>query len=373
MSDLLTILHVLAPAQFGGLESVVRLLATGQRARGHRVIVSANVEPGSHPLLDALTEAGVQVDRFQATSRQRKLEQTHVRALIDTHGVRIVHTHGYRPDILDIPVARKAGIAVASTLHGFTGGDWKVRLYEWLQTRAVRNADAVIAASAGIVDRCERHGVPRARLHVIRNAYAPSPNTLARENARQALGLTDHIHHIVWVGRLSEEKAPDRIVEAFGRAFGNQSDVKLSIIGDGPMRESLRARVAELGLADRVIFHGIVPDASHYLRAFDSFALTSRTEGTPLVLLEAMAAELPIVATAVGGVPDVVSPNEAELVSTKADERAVIAQLARALHGVVANSPDVVRRTHAACIRLATVFGVEPWLNQYDAVYRTIS
>jgi glycosyltransferase involved in cell wall biosynthesis len=138
------------------------------------------------------------------------------------------------------------------------------------------------------------------------------------------------------------------------------------------MRDSLQTRAAELGVGDRVIFHGIVPDASHYLRGFDSFALTSRTEGTPLVLLEAMAAEIPIVATAVGGVPDVVSPNEADLVRVEADERAIITQLAQALHRVVANSPDVVRRTHAACIRLATVFGVEPWLNQYDTVYRTI-
>lgn len=372
MSDSLTILHVLAPAQFGGLESVVRLLATGQRARGHRVIVSANVKPGPHPLLDALTEAGVQVDQFQATARQSTLERTHIRTLIDTHGVQIVHTHGYRPDILDIPVARKAGVSAVSTLHGFTGGDWKVRLYEKLQIRAVRNADAVVAASAGIVDRCQRNGVSRARVHLIRNAYAPSPHTLSRENARRVLQLADNTHHIVWVGRLSEEKAPDRVVEAFGQAFGNQSGVKLSIIGDGPMRDSLQTRAAELGVGDRVIFHGIVPDASHYLRGFDSFALTSRTEGTPLVLLEAMAAEIPIVATAVGGVPDVVSPNEADLVRVEADERAIITQLAQALHRVVANSPDVVRRTHAACIRLATVFGVEPWLNQYDTVYRTI-
>jgi glycosyltransferase involved in cell wall biosynthesis len=371
MSDQLTILHVLAPAKFGGLESVVRLLATGQHARGHRVIVSANVAPGPYPLLDALTAAGIHVDRFQATSRQSNVERTHIRDLIDTHHVQIVHTHGYRPDILDIPVARKAGVAVASTLHGFTGGDWKVRLYEWLQVRAVRNADAVIAASTGIVTRCEHHGVSRTRLHLIRNAYAPAPGTLSRDDARRALKLAHGIHHIVWVGRLSEEKAPDRVIEALSES-NPLDNVRLSIIGDGPMRESLQARAAELGIADRVIFHGIVPDASLYLRGFDSFALTSRTEGTPLVLLEAMAAELPIVATAVGGVPDVVSTQEAELVNTNTDERTVVVTLATALRHVITGSPDVVRRTHAAHTRLTTDFGVDTWLDRYDEVYRAI-
>lgn len=371
MSDPLTILHVLAPAQFGGLESVVRLLAIGQHERGHRVLVAANAEPGAHPLLDALTAAGVRVERFFASARQIGMERAHVRRLIDANDVRVMHSHGYRPDVVDLPVARKRGVATVTTLHGFTGGDWKVRLYERLQVRAARHADAVIAVSTGVVDRCVRHGVRRDRIHVFRNAYAPAGAPLSREAARRALGLDPTAPYVVWIGRLSEEKAPDRMIDALGALADHR--VRLAIVGDGPMRDLLRERATQFGVTDRLTFLGAVPDASRYLRGFDAFALSSRTEGTPMVLLEAMAAGIPIVVTAVGGVPDVVSPSEAALIRTDgADERAIATHLAQEIRLAVERGPEVTQRVRAAETRLESVFGLAAWLDRHDALYRTI-
>jgi glycosyltransferase involved in cell wall biosynthesis len=305
------------------------------------------------------------VHPFHASARNILAERRMIGQLIEQHGIRIVHTHGYRPDIVDLPVARNAGIACISTLHGFTGGDWKVRLYERIQLRTLTHTDAVVAVSRSVYDRARRYGVSANVLHTIRNAYtAPAPFA-SRVHARHALCLDDTRTHIAWIGRLSHEKGPDVMLEAMGVL--NDPQIALSLVGDGPMREPLRARAEALGVADRVTFHGIVVDAARLLPAFDLFALSSRTEGTPMVLLEAMAAGIPIVATAVGGVPDVVSTHEAILVPAERPE-----ELANAIRAIVAAPADAIHRTEAAHTRLATTFGVDTWLDDYEALYRSI-
>lgn len=360
----LTIVHALAPAPFGGLESVVRLLALGQRRRGYRVVVAAIVDTPSHPFVQTLTAHGIDVVPVHLPSGGYRAERLRMAALIREVRPDVVHTHGYRPDILDIGVARRHGVATVSTLHGFTGGDWKVRTYERLQLRALRAADAVVAVSHGVYERARQSGVGQRTLHLVRNAYAAT-DFADRQSARAALGIEDDGFHVAWIGRLSAEKGGDVAIDAL--AYLRDTPVRLSIIGDGPDRTMLEGRAVALGVGGRVTLHGIVPDAARYLPAFDAFVLSSRTEGTPMVLLEAMAARLPIVATAVGGVPDVVSDTEGVLVPSN-DPPA----LAAALHRVL-DAPAATReRAERAHTRLETEFGVDPWLARYEALYRAV-
>jgi glycosyltransferase involved in cell wall biosynthesis len=125
-------------------------------------------------------------------------------------------------------------------------------------------------------------------------------------------------------------------------------------------------RARRIGVAERVIWHGFVPDAPAKLGAYDVFALSSRTEGSPMVLLEAAAAGVPIVAANVGGVPDLLMPDEARLVppgNAKA--------LAAAIRGVYENHSIEVARARAARSRIAESHPVAAWIDHYDAVYRT--
>jgi glycosyltransferase involved in cell wall biosynthesis len=164
---------------------------------------------------------------------------------------------------------------------------------------------------------------------------------------------------------LSAEKAPDVLVEAL-RQLGDVP-VTVSFVGAGPLRPALETRAAALQVADRIRWHGPVPGAGRLLRAFGAFALTSRTEGTPMALLEAMAAEVPIIAASVGGVPDVVSANEALLVPPE-DPHAVAA----ALRDVLENPAAAQRRARAARERVEREFSLATWLGRYDAVYRAV-
>ncbi|HEX8246508.1 MAG TPA: glycosyltransferase, partial [Longimicrobium sp.] len=314
----LTIVHVSAPAAYGGLERVVEALAAGQAARGHAVHLVAIVDPGAEPaLLDAARRAGVQVHAVAPPRRGYRRERAEVRALLARIRPHVVHTHGYRADVLHGGLARSLGMATVSTVHGFTGGDWKNRVYESLQRRALRRFGAVVAVSAPMARQLA--GAP---VTVIRNAWSPAAPALGRRQAREGLGIEDGTFAIGWVGRLSHEKGADVLIAALPHLAG--LPYRAVVVGDGPERDAVARCAAELGVAERVDWRGAMPQAGRWMPAFDAFVLSSRTEGTPVTLLEAMAAGVPVVAASVGGVPDAVSSAEALLVPPE-DPRALAA------------------------------------------------
>ena len=364
----MVILHLVAPGAFGGLERVVQILGSGLRASGHEVHVAGIV--GEATAADAffapLSAAGVQTHPVVVSNRAYGRERAAVAALCRRLQPDAVHTHGYRPDVLDAGVARRCGLPVVTTVHGFTGGQWRNRFYQYLQWRAFRQFDAVVAVSRPLCDRLVRAGVPRSRIHTVPNAWRRSGPVLARDGARRTLGIPRQDFVVGWVGRLSHEKGPDVLLDALPRLNG--LPLTVSISGDGVEQRPLQVRAGALGIADRIRWHGVVPDAEQVFPAFDVLVLSSRTEGTPVVLFEAMAAGIPIVATAVGGVPDVVSPEEAVLVGSENP-----AALAAGVREVYEFPAAAAQRARAARLRLEREFGVGPWLERYVDIYRLVT
>ena len=161
---------------------------------------------------------------------------------------------------------------------------------------------------------------------------------------------------------MSKEKGADVMLDALAA-----SDPKwgLSIIGAGNELDHLRKQAATLGIRDRILWHGPIPNAGSLLAAFDAFVLSSRTEGTPITLLEAMNAGVPIVATAVGGVPDIVDSSQALLVP--ADQPAMIA---RALSDLEREPSAAAERARRAREKLLQSSSVDAWVNAIESVYR---
>lgn len=363
----LSILHVVAPAEVGGLERVVQSLAAGSVRRGHRVgaVAVLDLGQGPHPFVEALTATGTECFPIRLAARAYGRERAHLREVCGRFRPDVIHTHGYRPDILAGTVARRQAIPIVSTAHGFIGNSWKGKLYEWLERRSLRRFDGVAAVSRPLLQMLERSGVPAGRLHLIRNGWGGGATLLDRTAARQQLGVSPAGFRVGCVGRISREKGPDVMIDAL--ALLKDRPIALSLIGGGPERAPLEARAEALGVADRITWHGVVPDAGRLLPAFDAFALTSRTEGTPMVLFEAMEAGVPIVATAVGGVPDVISPSEGKLIGSEAPQ-----ELADALREIESRPQDAALRISAARQRLQSEFGLTPWLEQYEALYRRV-
>ena len=361
----LAIVHITAPAPVGGLERVVQALAIGQHRAGHRVLVVAAVGPldATHPFVMPLREAGVTVHTMALPGRAYLRERAEVRTILRRERPDVVHTHGYRSDLVDGSVARTLGIPIISTVHGSSRLGGKSHFFEWLQGIAWRYFDLVVAVSRALEKRLLESKVPREHLEMIPNAWPGVEPALTRTAARARLGLREDDRVIGFVGRLIPAKGPDIFVQALTHL--HDTPWKAVVIGDGVLRETLERIVSAAGLTERVMFTGHLDDATHLFPAFDLFVLSSRTEGTPIVLFEAMAATVPIIATRVGGVPEVLSAAEAVLVSP--EQPVALADAIRSATGL-----EALERATRARALLVRDYSTAQWIDRHIEAYRAV-
>jgi len=366
-SDPLFVSHILAPGDVGGLERVVQGLALGHHRRGLRSEVISVIGPGDeeHPFAVPLREGGVPVHEVRLPARAVLRERRTVRDLLRRLSPDVLHCHGYRPDLLHGTTARSLGIPTVTTEHGSSKLGGRTAFFEWLQVRFFRYAGAVVAVSTPIAERLRGEGVPAHLVHTIPNGWVGGADFLSRDEARRQLGLSPDERVVAFVGRLIPAKGPDVFVEALLRL--DDPDVTAIVIGDGAQLDGLRERVREVGVDDRFRFPGSINPASPLFRAFDLFVLSSRTEGTPIVLLEVMSAGVPAVVTRVGGVPDVVGPDGAWVVPPE-DPPALAAAIREALDDPAAREA----RVEAARERLDSEFSAERWLQRHEDLYRSL-
>ena len=364
----LRILQLTAPDAVGGLERVVQALAIGLHARGHDVRVAAVISPRDpvDPFFDPLHQAGVPAERIVVSNRGYLAEHRAVGRLLRGWRPQAAHTHGYRSDVLHVGQLSRAGAATVTTLHGSSRMGGLSTVSEWIQLAVLRRFDGVVAVSRPLGDELRGRWVPEARLHVIPNGWTGADPTLSRDEARATLGIAPGARVVGWVGRLIEVKKCDLFLEALARL--QPLPMTVAIVGDGWMRPALEARVAALGLQDRVRFHGAIFDIARAFRAFDVFVLSSRSEGTPVVLFEAMAAALPIVATRVGGIPDMIGEGEGLLVPS-GDAGA----MAAAIRSMLDDPAAAATRGAAAHARLHSTFGADQWLAAHEQLYARLA
>lgn len=361
------LVHLVAPAAVGGLERVLLSLAAGQRARGLDVCVATLLAEGQTPppLLDQLRDAGVSVAPILTKGRDYLGQIRQVRAVCQTHGALVLHTHGYLADLVGLMAARQNGPALVTTVHGFTANSRRTRVYEWIDRRAFRRFDAVVAVSRKLSDDLARAGVPQSRIRTIVNAWSATTSFESASAARAMLQVPPGVFTIGWIGRITVEKGLDVMVDALGLL--RDLDVRLAVVGDGADRTQVSQRAAAAGVNDRIKWLGTMPNAARLLQGMDALVISSRTEGTPMTLLEAMEAGTPVVATAVGGIPDVISPRHGLVVPPENPEA-----LAAAIRSVHDDPSAAVGRAQAARQRLISEFALDPWLDQYEQLYRSL-
>jgi glycosyltransferase involved in cell wall biosynthesis len=276
-----------------------------------------------------------------------------------------LHSHGYHSDLVAWRAARRLGAGLVSTVHGFTGGDVKNRIYERLDRWMLRRFDRVVAVSGAGAAGLLRTGVQSERLRVIRNAFRP-PRSISRRDARELLGLEPDGVVIGWVGRFTTVKGPDLLIEAL--AGVPETGWRAVMVGDGPDRGPCERRAREAGFPDaRLRFAGARPDAGRLMKAFDLLVLSSRSEGVPMVLLEAVDAGTPIVAHAVGGIPEVLPASCGWLVAPEEP-----GGLARGIAAALADPPEAARRSEAARQAVLGALSFDRWIEAYAETYRSL-
>ena len=256
--------------------------------------------------------------------------------------------------------------------HGYTTTDRKMLVYNRLDRWSLPKADRVVTVCEAFAKQLVNMGVPRARLHVQHNSIRPAPAVNAQEMYafRRKLGVKNDERMILAVGRLSKEKAQIDLLRAIKILRDTNPDInaKLVIVGDGAARENLEATAASLSIVDRVVFAGQVMNVETYYPAAEVLVNPSHSEGSPYVLLEAMAANLPIVATAVGGVPEMIENNETALLVPAKDPNALATAIARVL-----NNEELARRLSANASTLGALrFSPNTYARSLVEVYRDV-
>jgi glycosyltransferase involved in cell wall biosynthesis len=303
------VVHLMASPFVGGPERQVLGLARALPAAGFRTSFLSFAERGlARPLLDLAASQGFEAvelrENFPRVGRASAEIAGHLRRL----NADVLCTSGYKPDLIGWRAARRAGVPAVAIAHGWTGATLKVRLNEWLDALVMRWLDAVVCVSEAMAARVRRAGVPARKIVVIRNALDASPFDVPFPDARrnvEVLFQRPPRFLVGAVGRLSPEKGFDVLIEA-AALVGRREDLGFILFGDGPLRPQLEAKVKANGLEGRFVLAGFRDDLYRYLPGLDLAVSSSHTEGLPVAVLEAQAAGVAVVATAVGGTPEVV-------------------------------------------------------------------
>ena len=266
-----------------------------------------------------------------------------VRRLAAERGVSIVQSHGYKTHVLGFSLKRLSGLPWLGFEHGWTAESRRIRLYQkaaWL----LRYADRAVAVSEQLREGIHRLGVAAERIVTIPNAVEPiSASSATPGTFRRAHGIPQGVPLLGVVGRFSLEKGQAVFLEALSSVARQCPTVRAALIGEGVDEELLRQRARALRLD--VHFPGYAPAMSAVYPDLDVVVIPSLSEGSPNVLLEAMAAARPVVATTVGGIPSIASDGVHALLVPPNDA----GRLAEAMAALISNGE--LRRRLAACAR----------------------
>lgn len=257
--------------------------------------------------------------------------------------------------------------------HGYTTTDLKMRAYNWLDRFSLPKADQLITVCHAFArELASSAGVPLEKILVRHNSIRPQPKVTPVEvqSLKTRLGIASDERVVLTVGRLSREKAQIDLLAAHKHLGDTNHDIscRLIIVGDGPERGRLEAATEAHGIKERVIFTGQISEVQAFYAAADVFALPSHSEGSPYVLLEAMAANLPIVATEVGGVPEIVADNESALLVPVNNPQAMAAAIA----SVLTASQLAQRLTEACAVLVASEYSPEKYARSVVEIYQRV-
>ena len=290
-----------------------------------------------------------------------------------TRDVDLVHTHGYLADIVGIPVARLNGIPTLSTCHGFIPTTWKVRLYNALDRIVLKFGTQVMAVSEAIKQDLVDSGLSSGRVQVVANAVSAAIDRdmthANREAGRKSHGIRSTDFVLGYVGRLSAEKGLKYLITACAELVASGIPLRALIIGEGPQRNELEQLSRQLGLGDQVVFAGFQKDVAQWLPCMDVFVLPSLTEGTPMALLEAMTYGVPAVASAVGGVPEMIKNGETGILVPpgKAEE------ISNATLALFRDPAQRQKLSQNAITFARTRYSVEQWIGRIEMEYQKLS
>ncbi len=381
------ILRAIARLNMGGPALHVAYLSAGLRDRGYETtLVAGSVSPGEQSMSYVAEELGVPFTLIPHLHREISpvrdlLATVRLARMIREQRPHILHTHTAKAGAIGRLAAVFAGKArppiVVHTFHGHVlrgyFGPLRTAIFKTLERLLARVADTLIAVSPEVRDDLVALKVaPAEKFTVIRLGIELDERVAAaaeaRARTRRIMGVPDRRFLVGWIGRMTGVKRGGDVLRAFRLLRDRGIDATLCMVGDGPEREQLEQLAGELGVMRDCLFPGYQEDVGPFFAAFDAFVLPSGNEGTPVTAIEALASGCPVVATRVGGVPDVVRDGTDGLLVEPVDLEALAEALAR-----LAGDPELRRRMgEAGRERVVPRYAVGRLIDDVDGLYRRL-
>jgi len=304
----MVVVHLTSSRLFGGPERQMLGLGEALPPEYRSIYLSFWEEGHCQPFIQEARRRGfealpVQDGRFRLRATVKELQ-----GILQRCRASLLCCHGYKANLIGLWAARRSGIPVLAVSRGWTWENWRVRLYEALDRRVLRFMDHVVCVSEGQRAKVLRGGVAAEKTSVIHNAVhvlEEEPDA-GHEQILKAM-LPPGVKRVVCAaGRFSPEKGFDVLVDAARLVLERDAAAGFVLFGDGGLRPALEKKIALHRMTDRFVLAGFHPDVRRFFPHVDMVVLPSFTEGLPNVALEACAAGKPVVATAVGGTPEVI-------------------------------------------------------------------
>lgn len=310
MTKEIKVLHLISSTGFFGAERVVIELAEASRIIAVNSIIGVfrNQHNIHIEVEHEARERGIETQIFGCKGRFDLRTIRSLRGFIRLNGIDIVHTHGYKANIYGYLATLSMNVKRITTCHNWLSKNLKMNLYEILDKLFLRTFSMVVVVSEALKQEVLNYGIPQNKIAVINNGI----NVNRFQNAHNSLGLrktfgiSEDEKIIGTVSRLTAEKGHVHLLKAAKNIITEFPHVKFLIIGDGPLKKELEGISSMLQLEGKVIFAGLRKEIPDILGFMNIFVLPSLTEGTPMALLEAMAAGKPLIASRVGAIPKII-------------------------------------------------------------------
>ncbi len=368
----MNVLHLTASRFFGGPERQMLALAGSLPPPVRSAFASFSEGGLCRAFLDEVRRCGQTGLELRYDTPRLFAALREIVRLLRKQRIDVLCCHGYKANLLGLLAARWVRTPVISVSRGWTGETLRVRLYEILDRRVLRQMDCVVAVSHGQAKKVLRSGVQPSKMNVIHNAVHPrTADDVQSEYADRLRGLFHEPPRLIVgaAGRLSPEKGFDVLIDAAATVSRVHPQAAFVLFGDGALRESLQAKIHAGGLDEKFILAGFHADYHSYLPHVDLLVLPSYTEGLPNVVLEAFAAGVPVVATAVGGTPEVVEDGRCGYLVPPGDAAELAGRIADVL------SDDDTRRAMGAQgrERVAKHFSYTAQAESYQRLFRCLA
>lgn len=364
------ILHLRASNFYGGPERQLHMHAHIARQAGIEIVIGSFSEHAEPPeFLEVIAADGLETALFPVTSAYDRTAITKVADGLTQGRFDILCTHDYRTHIIGWLAARRAGIKWIGFSRGWTQDTFRVKLYTLLDKCVIRFADRIVAVSHSQKQRLTRLLISPQKIAVVHNAIELERFAgIEAASLKQRFGFPSDAVVVVAGGRFSREKGQKDLVEAAGRAIRKNNRIKVVMFGHGPDFDLIISQIRSLGMQEAIVCPGHERNLLGYLKSADMLVNPSLSEGLPNIILEAMALGVPVVATAVGGVPELIQHELNGLLVPAQDSIA----LSEAILQMAAAGETRARFRSAALETLARSFTFKGQLDALQDLYRQV-